>query len=103
MSYARRLIPLADRILVRRVQVQSTTKTSSGLFLPETAVSEHTEGEVISTGPGARDQNGNIIPLNVAPGDRVLIPNFGGHKFTFDNEEFSLFRESEILAKFESA
>ncbi|KAL1987861.1 hypothetical protein VTN96DRAFT_2264 [Rasamsonia emersonii] len=91
------LAPLLDRVLVQRIKPE--TKTASGIFLPESSVKEINQAKVLAVGPGALDKNGNKIPMNVAPGDKVLIPQFGGTPVKVGEEEYTLFRDSEILAK----
>jgi len=91
------LIPLLDRVLIQRIKPE--TKTASGIFLPENAVKEINQAKVLAVGPGALDRNGDKIPMSVATGDKVLIPQFGGSPIKVGEEEYSLFRDSEILAK----
>ncbi|CRK25986.1 hypothetical protein BN1723_003337 [Verticillium longisporum] len=93
----RSLAPLLDRVLIQRVKAE--TKTASGIFLPESSVKELNEGKVLAVGPGALDKNGQRLPMGVNSGDRVLIPQFGGSPVKVGDEEFHLFRDSEILAK----
>ncbi|KAG7133360.1 10 kDa heat shock protein like [Verticillium longisporum] len=93
----RSLAPLLDRVLIQRVKAE--TKTASGIFLPESSVKELNEGKVLAVGPGALDKNGQRLPMGVKSGDRVLIPQFGGSPVKVGDEEFHLFRDSEILAK----
>ncbi|KAI0668016.1 hsp10-like protein [Trametes maxima] len=92
------VVPLLDRVLVRRFKPE--TKTASGVFLPSSATSSPLpEATVIATGPGAPDRNGAIRPVNVQAGDRVLLPGYGGSPIKVGEEEYYLFRDSEILAK----
>ncbi|EEH34093.1 10 kDa heat shock protein, mitochondrial [Paracoccidioides lutzii Pb01] len=91
------LVPLLDRVLVQRIKAE--TKTASGIFLPESAVKELNEAKVLAVGPGALDKKGNRISMCVSVGDRVLIPQYGGSPVKVGEEEYSLFRDSEILAK----
>lgn len=93
------VVPLLDRILVRRAKAE--TKTASGIFIPEKNVEKLNEAEVLSVGPGALDKNGSRIPLSVKAGDRVLIPPFGGSAIKVGDEDLVLFRDHEILAKVE--
>ncbi|KAA8650949.1 hypothetical protein EYZ11_003188 [Aspergillus tanneri] len=86
-----------DRVLVQRFKPE--TKTASGIFLPESSVKEQNEAQVLAVGPGALDKNGQRLPMGVAPGDRVLIPQFGGSSIKVGEDEYTLFRDSEILAK----
>ncbi|OJJ44958.1 hypothetical protein ASPZODRAFT_134378 [Penicilliopsis zonata CBS 506.65] len=91
------LAPLLDRVLVQRIKPE--TKTASGIFLPESSVKEQNEAKVLAVGPGAMDKNGQRLPMSVAPGDKVLIPQFGGSPLKVGEEEFTLFRDHELLAK----
>ncbi|PYH96630.1 Cpn10-domain-containing protein [Aspergillus ellipticus CBS 707.79] len=91
------LAPLLDRVLVQRVKPEA--KTASGIFLPESSVKEQNEAKVLAVGPGAVDKNGQRLPMSVAPGDRVLIPQFGGSAVKVGEEEYTLFRDYELLAK----
>ncbi|PKS08887.1 hypothetical protein jhhlp_003500 [Lomentospora prolificans] len=93
----RSLVPLLDRVLVQRVKAE--TKTASGIFLPESSVKDLNEAKVLAVGPGQLDKDGKRIPMGVAAGDRVLIPQFGGSPVKVGEEEYTLFRDSEILAK----
>ncbi|KYK59195.1 hypothetical protein DCS_00325 [Drechmeria coniospora] len=93
----RSLAPLLDRVLVQRVKAEA--KTASGIFLPESSVEKLNEAKVMAVGPGALDKKGNRLPMGVSVGDRVLIPQFGGSPVKAGEEEYQLFRDSEILAK----
>merc|ERR1712142_670939 len=94
----RALIPLFDRVLVRRLVAETSTK--GGILLPESSVSKLNEGTVVAVGAGARDERGNVISPSVAVGDAVLLPEYGGTKLQIDDQELFLFRESELLGKF---
>ncbi|KAJ5690777.1 10 kDa heat shock protein [Penicillium macrosclerotiorum] len=91
------LAPLLDRVLVQRIKPE--TKTASGIFLPESSVKEQNEAKVLAVGPGAIDRDGKRIPMGVSAGDKVLIPQFGGSPIKVGEEEYTLYRDSEILAK----
>jgi co-chaperonin GroES (HSP10) len=91
------LVPLLDRVLVQRIKPEP--KTASGIILPESSVKDIPQAKVLAVGPGAIDRHGNKIPVNVVPGDRVLIPEFGGSRVKVGEEEYTLFRDVEILAK----
>eukprot|EP00924_Labyrinthula_sp_SR-Ha-C_P012762 maker-scaffold_78-snap-gene-0.3-mRNA-1 protein AED:0.02 eAED:0.02 QI:178/1/1/1/1/1/2/135/99 len=99
MSAFKKLIPLADRILIKRAQ--QVQKTAAGIYLPESAQQKERTGEVMAVGPGARDQQGNVIPMSVIVGDTVLLPEYGGQNLELDGEEFQLFRDQDLLGKFE--
>ncbi|EAL88920.1 GroES family chaperonin [Aspergillus fumigatus Af293] len=89
------LAPLLDRVLVQRIKPEA--KTASGIFLPESSVKEQNEAKVLAVGPGAVDRNGQRIPMSVAAGDKVLIPQFGGSTVKVGEEEYHLFRDSEYV------
>lgn len=91
------LAPLLDRVLVQRIKAEA--KTASGIFLPESSVKELNEAKVLAVGPGALDRDGKRITPSVQPGDKVLIPQFGGSPVKVGDEEYSLFRDHELLAK----
>ncbi|GAA5972919.1 hypothetical protein JCM21900_002868 [Sporobolomyces salmonicolor] len=92
------LAPLLDRVLVQRAKV--VEKTASGLYLPSASNSQPPpEGTVLAVGPGAPGRDGKILPLSVKEGDRVVLPGFGGLPVKVGEEEFHIFRDSEIIAK----
>ena len=77
--------------------MKAETKTSSGIFLPDSAVKELNEGKVLAVGPGLHDKDGKRIPLGVQAGDKVLIPQFGGSPIKVGEEEYTLFRDAEYV------
>jgi chaperonin GroES len=91
--------PLHDRVLVRRVEVEE--KTRGGILIPDTAKEKPIEGEVFAVGPGARDETGRIIPLDVKLGDRVLFGKWAGTDVIIDGEERLILKESDILGVIE--
>jgi len=91
------LLPLLDRVLVQRIKAQS--KTAGGIYLPESSVKELNEAKVLAVGPGGLDREGKRITMSVAAGDKVLIPQYGGSPVKVGDEEYSLFRDHELLAK----
>ncbi|KAF7721069.1 10 kDa heat shock protein [Apophysomyces ossiformis] len=91
------IVPLLDRVLVQRLKAQE--KTAAGIFIPEKAQETLNEGVVIAVGEGAFDKEGKRIPVLVSAGDKVLLPPFGGSNVKVGNEEYILFRDSELLAK----
>ncbi|KAF5307800.1 hypothetical protein FQR65_LT06672 [Abscondita terminalis] len=96
----KRLIPLFDRVLIKKADPITTTK--GGIMLPETSRTKILKGTVVAIGPGSRNQQGEHIAPSIKVGDNVLLPEFGGTKVEFDeNNEYHLFRESDILAKVE--
>ena len=88
--------PLADRVLVKPVQLEE--KTKSGIYLPDTAKEKPQEGEIIAAGPGKVNDEGKIIPLEVKVGDRVIYSKYGGSEIKIDDVEMVILRESDILA-----
>lgn len=87
-----------DRVLVRRLV--PATKTAGGIILPDAADKKSNEGEVLAVGPGYRNQNGNLVPLDVNVGDKVLLPDFGGMELKAQGDAVFLYRGDEILGKF---
>jgi len=95
MQSARRLIPLLDRVLVKRIE--PPTKSLGGILLPESAQTKLNEGTVIACGPGRRDKDGTLIPMGVSVNDKVLLPQYGGNEVTIEDEDLTLFRDEDIL------
>ncbi len=91
--------PLHDRAVVRRVE--EDTKTVGGIIIPDTAKEKPMQGEVIAVGPGARDESGKIVPLDVKVGDRVLFGKWSGTEVTIDGEELLIMKESDIMGVLE--
>jgi chaperonin GroES len=87
--------PLHDRVVVRRVQ--SEEKTAGGIIIPDTAKEKPQEGEVIAAGPGARDESGKLVPLDVKVGDRILFGKWSGTEVKLDGEELLIMKESDIM------
>jgi chaperonin GroES len=90
-----KLRPLQDRVLVRRVDPE--TKTSGGIFIPDTAQEKPVEGEVVAVGTGTRDKDGRLHPLDVKSGDRVLFGKWSGTEVKLDGEELMIISEAEIM------
>lgn len=88
--------PLADRVLVRRIEEES--KTAGGIIIPDTAKEKPTRGEIISVGEGARDDSGKLIAPSVKAGDIVLFTKWGGTEIKVDGEDLLIMKESDILA-----
>lgn len=86
-------MPLLDRVLVQRIKAD--VKTASGIYLPESAIKELSEGKVLAVGPGGFDRDGKRMKMSVKEGDRVLIPQYGGSAVKVADEEYSLFRDGE--------
>ncbi len=87
--------PLHDRVLVRRIE--SDEKTAGGLIIPDTAKEKPQEGEVVSVGDGARKDSGELIPMAVKAGDRILFGKWSGTEVKIDNEDLLIMKESDIL------
>jgi chaperonin GroES len=87
--------PLHDRVVVRRIDAEE--KTKGGIIIPDTAKEKPQEGEVIAVGPGARDENGKIQPLDVKAGDRVLFGKWSGTEVRIDGEDLLIMKESDIM------
>ncbi|XP_008788509.2 10 kDa chaperonin, mitochondrial-like [Phoenix dactylifera] len=91
---AKRLIPSLNRVLIEKIVPPS--KTNSGILLPE-KTTKLNSGKVVAVGPGARDRNGNFIPVSVKEGDVVLLPEYGGTEVKLADKEYHLFRDDDIL------
>ena len=87
--------PLHDRVLVRRIE--GDDKTKGGLIIPDTAKEKPAEGQVVSAGPGARKDSGELIAPSVKAGDRILFGKWSGTEVTVDGEELLIMKESDIL------
>jgi chaperonin GroES len=88
--------PLYDRVVVRRLEAESTTK--GGILIPGSAAEKPNQGEVVAVGPGATLESGELRPLSVAVGDRVLFGKYASNQVEIDGEELIMLRESDILA-----
>ncbi|ERI14263.1 co-chaperone GroES [Brucella sp. RRSP16] len=91
--------PLHDRILVRRIEAEE--KTAGGIIIPDTAKEKPSEGEVIAVGPGARDDAGKIIELDVKVGDRILFGKWSGTEIRLDGEDLLIMKESDVMGVIE--
>src|ERR1700731_1311886 len=87
--------PLHDRVVVRRLNAEE--KTSGGIIIPDTAKEKPMEGEVIAVGPGARNEAGQIVALDVKAGDRILFGKWSGTEAKLDGEELLIMKESDIM------
>jgi chaperonin GroES len=87
--------PLGDRVLVKRVEEEA--KTKGGIIIPDTAKEKPQEGEVVSVGPGTRNEKGENVALDVKAGDRVLFGKWGGTEVKIDGEDLLILKESDIL------
>jgi chaperonin GroES len=91
--------PLHDRVVIRRVEEDA--KTSGGIIIPDTAKEKPIQGEVIAVGPGGHDEAGNLVPLDVKVGDRVLFGKWSGTEVKIDGEELIIMKESDIFGVIE--
>jgi chaperonin GroES len=96
-----KLRPLQDRVLVRRVEPEA--KTAGGIFIPDTAQEKPTEGEVVAVGPGMRDEEGKVQPLEVKSGDRVLFGKWSGTEVKLDGEDLMIMKETDIMGVLDRA
>jgi chaperonin GroES len=92
-----KLQPLGDRVVVQPAEREETTK--SGIVIPDTAKEKPQRGSVIAVGKGRRDDDGDRIPMDVAVGDTVLFAKYAGTEFKFEDEEYLILSEKDILAK----
>ncbi|HXS38973.1 MAG TPA: co-chaperone GroES [Stellaceae bacterium] len=93
--------PLHDRVVVRRIEQDE--KTAGGIIIPDTAKEKPMEGEIIAAGPGARNENGQLVPLDVKVGDRVLFGKWSGTEVKLDGEELMIMKESDIMGIIEGS
>jgi chaperonin GroES len=87
--------PLHDRVVVRRLEEEQ--KTAGGIIIPDTAKEKPMQGEVIAVGPGAKNDKGEVSPLDVKAGDRVLFGKWSGTEVKIDGEELLIMKESDIM------
>ena len=92
--------PLHDRVVVRRVE--GDDRTAGGIIIPDTAKEKPQEGEVIAVGPGARDESGKIVALDVKTGDRILFGKWSGTEVKIDGEDLLIMKESDIMGVIET-
>ena len=93
--------PLHDRVLVRRIDAEE--KTAGGIIIPDTAKEKPMEGEVIAVGPGARNEKGELFPLDVKAGDRILFGKWSGSEVRMDGQDLLIMKESDIMGIVDSA
>ena len=91
--------PLHDRVVVRRIEEDE--KTSGGIIIPDTAKEKPMQGEVLAVGPGERNEKGQITPLDVKAGDRILFGKFSGTEVKMDGDELLIMKESDIMGVLE--
>ncbi len=87
--------PLHDRVVVRRIEADA--KTAGGIIIPDTAKEKPQEGEIIAVGPGARDETGKLIALDVKVGDRILFGKWSGTEVKIDGEDLLIMKESDVM------
>ncbi len=91
--------PLHDRVVVRRIDEQS--KTAGGIIIPDTAQEKPVQGEILSVGPGGRDEKGNLVAMTVKARDRVLFGKWSGTEVKIDGEDLVIMKESDIFGVIE--
>ena len=91
--------PLHDRIVIRRIEEEE--KTKGGIIIPDTAKEKPQEGEVIAAGPGARDESGKLVPLDLKAGDRVLFGKWSGTEVKIDGEDLLIMKEADVMGVIE--
>jgi chaperonin GroES len=87
--------PLHDRVVVRRLEAEE--KTAGGIIIPDTAKEKPMEGQIVSVGPGARDEAGKLVPLDVKEGDRILFGKWSGTEVKLEGEDLLIMKESDIM------
>jgi len=92
--------PLHDRVLVKRVEAEE--KSKGGIIIPDTAKEKPQEGEVMAVGPGARDESGKLIPIDLKAGDRILFGKWSGTEIKIEGEELLIMKESDVMGVVES-
>ena len=93
--------PLHDRILVRRIEAEE--KTAGGIIIPDTAKEKPMEGVIVAVGPGGRDENGKLTPLDVRANDRVLFGKWSGTEVKIDGQELLIMKEADIMGVIDGA
>ena len=93
--------PLHDRVVVKRVEEEG--KTKGGIIIPDTAKEKPMEGEIVAVGPGARDEKGTLVPLDVKKGDRILFGKWSGTEIKLDGVEYLIMKESDIMGILEGS
>ena len=93
--------PLHDRVVVRRVEQEE--KSAGGIIIPDTAKEKPMEGEVIAVGPGARNEKGELVPLDLKAGDRILFGKWSGTEVKMDGEELLIMKESDVMGIIEGS
>jgi chaperonin GroES len=92
--------PLHDRVVVRRINAEE--RTAGGIIIPDAAKEKPQEGEIVAAGPGSRNENGELVALEVKPGERVLFGKWSGTEVKIDGQELLIMKESDILGVIEN-
>ena len=87
--------PLHDRVVVKRIEAED--KTAGGIIIPDTAKEKPMQGEIVAVGPGGRDENGKLVPIDVKAGDKVLFGKWSGTEVKLDGEELLIMKASDIM------
>ena len=87
--------PLHDRVVVKRIEAED--KTAGGIIIPDTAKEKPMQGEIVAVGPGGRDENGKLVPIDVRAGDKVLFGKWSGTEVKLDGDELLIMKESDIM------
>src|SRR3979409_626006 len=93
--------PLHDRVVIRSVAQEGNTPV--GIFIPDTVQEKPMEGEIVAVGPGARDERGTVVPLDVKQGDRILFGKWSGSEVKLDGEDLLIMNESDIMGVIDSS
>jgi len=93
--------PLHDRVVVKRIDAEE--KSAGGIIIPDTAKEKPSEGEIIAVGPGGRDENGKLIPIDLKTGDRVLFGKWSGTEVKIEGEDMLIMEESDVMGVIEGA
>ena len=87
--------PLHDRVVVKRIEAEE--KSAGGIIIPDTAKEKPMQGEIVAVGPGGRDENGKLVPIDVGAGDKVLFGKWSGTEVKLDGDELLIMKESDIM------
>jgi chaperonin GroES len=87
--------PLHDRVVIKRIEAEA--KSAGGILIPDTVKEKPQQGEVVGVGPGGRDENGKLVPIDVKAGDRVLFGKWSGTEVKIDDNEYLIMKESDVM------
>jgi chaperonin GroES len=93
--------PLHDRVVIKRIEAEA--RTAAGIIIPDTAKEKPAEGEIIAVGPGGRDENGKLIPIDIKVGDHVLFGKWSGTEVKIDGQDLLIMNESDIMGVLEAS